>query len=96
MLEREVTVISIQPAVEAATGDNLFAVILGEFIEKTPEALARIPATLQNLMVMGNQITVNWMAYYVKSKGELPYVIGSKWKLLIKDDGTVTLEKKAK
>jgi len=58
--------------------------------------MARIPPSLQNTVVVGNQIIVYWMSLYAKGKGELPYIVGSKWKLLIKDDGTVTLEKKSK
>ncbi len=86
--ERELVVFSITPVVEIATGDTLYQVALGESVDATSEALAR---TIQ-LTGLTKPKIVNalWLMVNVKSE-VIPYRIGSKWKLVVNEDGSLSL-----
>jgi len=87
-ITKNVTVISVVPAIELATGEGLQQVAFGENIEVTNEILSRIPP--QSLV--GKKLGVSDLILFVKME-ESPYAVGSKWRLTVETDGKITLVK---
>jgi|ADurb_Met_01_Slu_FD_contig_111_111731_length_2317_multi_3_in_0_out_0_1 hypothetical protein len=94
MFKDTVEVISIAPAFDGSTGKPTFQVQFGHLVNMSDEvrrSIPRPPGTAppqkQPLIVMG---------VFADFEGEVPYKVGSKWSLEIKDDGTMTLKEQKK
>jgi len=87
IFEKEVTVLGVAPAIELATGDPISVVSLGEILDKTPQIAARLVPAQQE----SNKIPAYWMAFWIKSDKELPYRVGSKWKMSVSESGALNL-----
>jgi len=87
--EKILIVTSASTAVELATGDLINQVTFGYYIQNSPEILGRIPANARENF-MGKQITFNELSLLFKAE-EIPYKVGSKWKLKIHKNGTLSM-----
>lgn len=83
-------VLIIANATELATGDLIHQVILGEYINNTPEVLSRIPTNMRESYT-AKKIGVGEITLFIKKKEEIPYKVGSKWRLKIHKNGTLNL-----
>lgn len=92
ILTKTFSVISINPAIELATGDSLYQVTFGEYTKITQELLNRLPPTQRQIHASAKEIGVTHMVIFIK-KTEIPYTIGSKWKITIGSDGTLKIVK---
>ena len=63
--DRELTVYAISPSTEVSTGENMYQVLLGEYIDVTPEILKTLP--LQPAQTIPKQVAVFWLALNVKT-----------------------------
>jgi hypothetical protein len=86
LYEKEFVVVGVNPIVELTTGDTLQQVVFGEYVDATPEVLGRIPQVMRE--GIGKRVGVNEVTVVLK-KDEIPYRIGSKWKLTINQDGEI-------
>jgi hypothetical protein len=88
-VEKILIVTSVSLAVELATGESINQVTFGYYVQNTPEILSRIPSsTRENFM--GKQIAFNEFSLLFKAK-EVPYKVGSKWKLKIHKNGSINV-----
>lgn len=94
IFHKKVEVLSISPAVELKTGDNLLIVAFGEYIELT-EAVKK-NANLPQGVPIPKQIGVNSLLIYIplqnKKDSVFPYKVGSIWTLKVDLNGNITLE----
>lgn len=89
LVEKELTVTSITVAYELATGEPMFQVFFGEFIPTSNELINRMsPGTPASFP--GKRIAVSWLILDLKTE-QVPYKVGSKWKLTIKENGSTSL-----
>ncbi len=88
-ISKMLTVLNINTATELTTGDNMYQVVLGYYTERTPEIMNRIPDALKQTAI-GKQIGITELVLFIK-KQEIPYRVGSKWELTIRDNGTLNL-----
>jgi hypothetical protein len=91
MFEKELTVLGVNPAVELATGDQMWAVNLGEILDKTPAVMSRLAPQPAGSLQCGNKITASYLYFFVKPEKQLPYRIGSIWKFTVSEDGGISL-----
>jgi hypothetical protein len=89
LVEKTLTVLSIAPTTELATGDQISQVTFGQNIDVTNEVISRIPPNARETF-FAKTIGVNEFVLFIKSE-EVPYRVGSKWKLTIKTNGTIGL-----
>lgn len=89
IVDKVLVVTSIGPSIELATGDSIYIVTFGEMIRSTPEVLSRLPIEARQAYV-GKTISVNVVQVWVKMD-EVPYKVGSKWRLRIHKNGTLNL-----
>jgi len=88
LFDRDLTAISVAPVTGLASGDSIYQVIFGNYVEATPEIIDRLPPQLKQ--GLSKQIPITELTLFMKA-AEIPYRIGSKWKLTIRDDGTLNL-----
>jgi hypothetical protein len=88
--KKTLVVTSITPSSEVSTGDILYAVSFGTYIDATDEIRRRIQPSLVALQLVGNKIPVSELVLFVKGE-QVPYKIGSKWNLSINDDGSLNV-----
>lgn len=82
----ELVVLTITDGVERASGDPLHLVEFGQYVTATPEVLARFDSKGMK------RISAKWLDLFYKGE-PVPYVVGSKWKLTVSDDGSLSLVK---
>ncbi|MEM0121469.1 MAG: hypothetical protein QW688_08545 [Thermoprotei archaeon] len=87
---KEVEVIQVVRAVEGHTGDSLYQVQFGESVEVDEELRKYIPSV--PLSKPQKRIYPNIVTLYIKTEQPLPYRVGSKWRVLVAQDGKMTLE----
>ncbi len=92
IVEKTLTVIAVSNSVEFSTGDNMYQVGFGHFETVTQEMLDRLPPVLRQFGV-GSQAGVNEIVIFLKTN-EVPYRVGSQWKVLINKDGSVSIQAK--
>ncbi len=92
LFKKRVVILSISPAIEIKTGNNMLVVGFGEYIEATDEVKKRI--NLAQGTPVPNQLAVNTLLIYIpyKKDSELPYKIGSEWNLEVDTKGNITLK----
>ena len=88
VFEKELIVLGVVPTIELATGDQLFAVTFGEYLNKAQVA-PRLTQEQQH--ASGDRVTANWLMVFVKTDKLIPYIVGSKWKLSVSENGTLSL-----
>lgn len=86
------SVININPVIELATGDNIYQVVFGEYADITQDILNRLPPPVRQAYASAKEIGVAHMILFIK-KTEIPYTIGSKWKITIGSDGNSKIVK---
>ncbi len=86
------SVISVNPAIELATGDNIYQITFGKYAKITQELLNRLPPLQRQMYASAKEIGVTNVVLFIK-KPEIPYTIGSKWKITIGSDGTLKIVK---
>lgn len=86
------SVISINPAIELATGDNIYQVAFGEYVDITPELLSRLPQPMRQIYASSNKIGATHVILFIKMT-EIPYTVGSKWKITVGSDGSLKIVK---
>ena len=87
-MEKEVLVYSVTPSTEVATGDNTYNVFFGDYVNATPEIISTLQ--LQVGQPLPKKVGVFWLILNIKSD-EVPYRIGSRWRLTVENDGRLTL-----
>ncbi|MQY62094.1 hypothetical protein GH146_02240 [archaeon] len=92
ILAKTLSVISINPTTELATGDMIYQVVFGEYIDITQELLSRLPPTAVQRSALGNKIGIAHLILFLK-KTEIPYTIGSTWTITVNGDGALNLVK---
>ncbi|MGA2628368.1 MAG: hypothetical protein ABSF63_15055 [Candidatus Bathyarchaeia archaeon] len=85
--EKEVAVLGIYPTVEMTTGLPIYYVSFGSVVDMTPEIANRIGLS-QPLTAKAKPAS---MMVWFKCDGEVPYRVGSKWKMTVAEDGQVSL-----
>jgi hypothetical protein len=89
LIEKDVFVSGIGNTIEIATGELIYSVSFSENIDATPEVLSRLPP-LTPPAVYPKKIPAMWFVLNLKTN-EVPYKVGSKWKLKIQTNGTISL-----
>lgn len=89
IVDKTLVVTGVSVVTELTTGDLIYQVVFGEYVKNTPEILGRFPANVRDAYV-GNKIAVNEVMMIMKVE-EVPYKVGSKWKLKIQKNGTLSL-----
>lgn len=92
ILTKTLSVISINPVTELATGDNIYQVVFGEYVDITQDLLSRLPPTAVQRSAFGKKIGLSHLVLFIK-KTEIPYTIGSTWKITVSSDGALNLVK---
>jgi hypothetical protein len=88
LIEKTVIVTQISNTIELATGELIYSVFFGEFIDATPEVLSRFPPS--PVTYPGKKISAMWFMLNLKTD-KVPYKVGSKWKLKIQENGVISL-----
>ena len=89
LIEKDVFVSGISSTIELATGESIYSVSFGEMIDVTPEVLSRLPPVSPPI-VYPKKIPALWFVLNMKTD-EVPYKVGSKWKLRIQPNGSISL-----
>ena len=87
-VEKVLSVLSITSAPELSTGDQLTVVSLGQFVDKSGVA-----NRLTNPEQYPNQIPAVYLAFFYRASTEVPYRVGSKWRMRIEEDGSMSVVK---
>lgn len=92
IVERTLTVIGVTTANDFTSGETLYQVAFGQFVNVTQEMIDRLPAQLR-LFGVGTQQGVNELILLIRAK-EVPYRVGTQWKFIVNNDGSMKLESK--
>jgi hypothetical protein len=90
IVDKTFIVTSVTIITELATGDLVYQVTLGSCIKNTPEILNRIPSNSRESFLGTKNIAVNEISLLLKVD-EVPYKVGSKWKMKIHKNGTLNM-----
>jgi hypothetical protein len=90
MIEKSLIVTGIGMVYELTTGEPMYQVNFGEYLDSTPELTSRLSAA-SGTPFNGKKIAANWLLLNIKTTGVVPYKVGSKWKLTVEDNGSTSL-----
>jgi hypothetical protein len=90
IVDKVLTVTSVNVVTELATGDLAYQVTFGYYAKNTPELINRIPANIREPFMMSKNIAINEITLLIKVD-EVPYKVGSKWKMKISNKGTLNM-----
>jgi hypothetical protein len=90
IIDKVFTVTSVNVVTELATGDLAYQVTLGCYMKSTPEIINRIPANAREPYLTSKNIAINEITLLIKVD-EVPYKVGSKWKMKIHKNGTLNI-----
>lgn len=90
IVDKTLTVTSINTVTELTTGELMYQLTLGYSIRNTPEITNRVPANAREPFLMSKNVVVNEVTLLIKAE-EIPYKVGSKWKMKIHKNGTLNL-----
>ncbi len=90
IFEKEVEVVLVSRATESATGDLIYQVTFGERVNIDGE-LRKSLQQLQNSKPP-KEILPTILNVFISSDGPLPYRIGSRWRIEITDNGSITVK----
>jgi hypothetical protein len=89
MGEEVVEVISVTRAIESSTGDSIYQVQFGHMVEvneemrkSIPQPVGAAPPKMQGSIAL---------IIFGRFSGPVPYRVGSKWNMSIKESGALTL-----
>jgi hypothetical protein len=89
IVDKTLEVLAVSNTMELATGEVIFQVTLGRYIDNSGEILSRIPPNMREIY-SGKKIAVIEVSLFIK-KDQIPYRVGSKWRLKIRKNGTLNL-----
>lgn len=92
IVEKTLTVIGVTTSNDFVSGETIYQVAFGQFVTVTQEMIDRLPPQLRQFGV-GTQQAVNEAILLIKAK-EVPYRVGTQWKFIINNDGSMKLETK--
>lgn len=93
IVDKVLIVTSVNALTELATGDFVYQVTFGYYVKSTPEIINRIiPANMREMYSTSKNIIINEVSLLIKTD-EIPYKVGSKWKMKIRKNGTLSLVK---
>ena len=84
MWEQEVEVLAVTQATNILTGASVYQISFGLMGEPMS---GFAPPNVK-------RVSSNFLVIFLPRDKECPYIVGSKWMLKVKDDGTVNLNKK--
>lgn len=89
-MEIVVEVISVSPTLEVKTGDRILYIVFGEYLKVTDAIRKRLPEKSP----VGKEIisTIFTLFYKPEEGGQNPYQVGSKWKLGVDTNGSITIK----
>jgi len=90
IFEKEVIVTEIRCIREVQTGDAIHQIQFGDYIKSTAEIVQKINQ-MSNVVRVGDDIPVQWFTLNVKNVKVIPYKVGSKWKLAMNENGSITM-----
>lgn len=90
IVDKVLVVISVGVVTELATGDLMYQVTFGVHTKITPEILSRVPANAREPFLASKSLAINEMLLLMKVN-EVPYKVGSQWKMKINKNGTLNL-----
>jgi hypothetical protein len=90
IIDKVLTVTSVNVLTELATGDLLYQVTFGYYIKNAPEIINRIPPNARESASTSKFVVINEVFLIIKAD-EVPYKVGSKWKMKIHKNGTLNL-----
>lgn len=89
LFEKRVEVISVGPAIESTSGEYIYQVTFGQVVEVDDELRRAIPAPANSKPA--KKIAPTTISIFFDSSKTIPYKVGSKWKVSIADNGTITV-----
>ena len=89
VIDKPLEVLSVVNATELATGDIIYQVTLGTYVNNTTEIRSRIPTAVREAYT-GKKIGITELVLFIKLE-QIPYKIGSKWRLRIRKNGSLNL-----
>jgi hypothetical protein len=90
ILDKVLTVTGISLVTELTTGELIYQVVFGNYVKTMPEIINRLPPNMREPMLMSKSIAINEVSMLIKVD-EVPYKVGSKWKMKIHKNGTLSL-----
>jgi hypothetical protein len=90
IVDKTLTVISATVTTELASGDLAYQVTLGNYEKTTAEILNRIPSNAREPFLGTKNIGINQITL-ILNVNEVPYKVGSKWRLKVHKNGTLSL-----
>jgi len=96
IFDKTLVVTEIRLVQELTSGELMHQVSFGEYVSSKGSLPGlNLQFNPQNsggsIMVAGNKVPAMWLALNIKAADAFPYAIGSKWKMTIKENGTVNL-----
>lgn len=90
IVDKVLTVTSISLVTELTTGDFIYQVTFGYHAKITPEMISRLPPNTREPLSASKTLAINEVSILIKVD-EVPYKVGSKWKMKIHKKGTLNL-----
>jgi len=92
IVDKVLIVTSVNTLPELATGDFICQVTFGYYVKSAPEIINRIIPNMREMYSTSKNIVINEVTLLIKTD-EIPYKVGSKWKMKIRKNGTLSLIK---
>jgi hypothetical protein len=93
IVDKVLVVTSVNVLTELATGDFIYQVTFGYYVKSSPEIINRIiPASSREMYSTSKNMIINEVSLLVKTD-EVPYKVGSKWRMRIRKNGALSLVK---
>lgn len=89
IIDSEVTVTGITPSVDLESGEEVYQINFTKKVQITEKTTELLKKSNQVLPLTGH-INVIQVLTYIPTK-KIPYQIGSRWKLRIKEDGEISI-----
>jgi hypothetical protein len=89
IIDKILIVTSVTVATNLGTGEPMYQVMFGEYLDTTPEVISRLPPPIRDAN-WGKKIASNELILFINTP-EVPYKAGSKWRLRIRKNGTLNL-----
>lgn len=90
MAAKRLEVISVQRAVESATGDSIINVAFGVLHEIDDDLRRYLPQ--QPGGMPPKKVGLNTLVLFFKFKDSAPYKVGTRWDLTVKPNGELSLK----
>jgi hypothetical protein len=87
-VEKDLVVYQVFPITEVATGNIIYQVLFGEYVDVTPDILDRMD--MMPGQPIPRRVPVMWLALNMKDD-TVPYRVGSKWRATMDEQGNINL-----